>query len=175
MTRGTWTSEDQLQDRFRVYWGTVTGNGAEANACHLNTSNEWAFWSSVYTKYKVTGVKMSWAPDLIVGGGTQISWKELHVASYENAAITQNATTILQLQQKPDYQSVQLGKPYSKYVSVAKYQKRLNGFMCPNIDSDFSAASTQFLGRDAGLTMNSVVGYFNVKYYVTFYGPRGAI
>lgn len=64
---------------------------------------------------------MSWAPDNIVGGGTQISWKECHVASYENTAITQNATTILQLQQKPDYKTFNLGKPFSKYVSVAKY------------------------------------------------------
>jgi len=60
-----WSSDTDLQARFRVYWGAVTGNGATANECHLNTSNEWVFWSQVYTKYKITGVKMSWMPDMI--------------------------------------------------------------------------------------------------------------
>jgi len=54
---------------MRVFWGSITG-GTNANEVHLNTTNEWVFWSAVYTKYKVTGVKMVWAPDEIVGGGT---------------------------------------------------------------------------------------------------------
>jgi len=31
------------------------------------------------------------------------------------------------------------------------------------------------MGRDSGLANDSVVGYMNVKYFITFYGPRNAI
>lgn len=59
MTRGTWGTDIALQDRMRVFWGSITG-GANNNEVHLNTTNEWVFWAGVYTKYKVVGVKMVW-------------------------------------------------------------------------------------------------------------------
>jgi len=78
------------------------------------------------------------------------------------------------MQQKPDYKTAELSKPFSKYVSVAKYVKRLNGLMVPNIDANFTVGSTQFLGRTVGIANNSLVGAMHVAYYVKFYGPRGA-
>jgi len=50
--------------------------------------------------------------------------------------------TIAAMQQKPDYKVGKLGKPYSKYVSVAKYAKRLNLLMVPTVLNSFVPACT---------------------------------
>jgi len=62
MTYGTYTSEPALQARMRVFWGDV-GVGSVDDECHLSNSPEFTFWAGVYTKYKVSGVKMVWRPD----------------------------------------------------------------------------------------------------------------
>jgi len=71
MTHGVYTSETALQDRMRVHWGKID-LGSVNNEVSLDNSAEWQFWSAVYTKYKVTGVKMTWKPDAIYGGGTSV-------------------------------------------------------------------------------------------------------
>jgi len=79
------------------------------------------------------------------------------------------------MMQKPDYVTANLGNPFSKYVSVAKYIKRINGKMVPNVDESMTDACTQFCGRTSGQATNAVVGAMHVTYFVTFYGPRNAI
>jgi len=123
MTYGTWTSEPALQARIRVYWATV-GVASVNNECHLSNSPEFQFWSNVYTKYKVTGCKMAWKPDQIYGGGTTTQYKDVHIGSFEDDAVTQNSTTVPEMMQKPDYATANLGNMYNKYVSVSKYVKR---------------------------------------------------
>jgi len=45
--------------------------------------------------------------------------------------------------------------------------------MVPNIDANFTVASTQFMGRSQ-VANNAVTGAMHVAWYVKFYGPRGA-
>jgi len=62
MSHGIYTSESALQDRMRIHWGKID-LGTVNNEVALNNCPEFQFWSAVYTKYKVTGVKMTWKPD----------------------------------------------------------------------------------------------------------------
>ena len=61
MIKGTNTVEVGLQNRIRVFWGSISP--AAANEITLDSSLEFQFWKNVYTKYKVVGCKMSWQPD----------------------------------------------------------------------------------------------------------------
>ncbi len=69
MSKGTYTQGDtDFQNRFSVYWGLHAGGGV-ANQITLGDSQEWDFWRQVFGKYKVQGVKMTWHPERIRGGG----------------------------------------------------------------------------------------------------------
>lgn len=66
---GAYTTGDvRYQDRFGVYWGLVGGVGTD-NQATLGDSTEFQFWRDNYEDYRITGVKMEWKPEIVVGGG----------------------------------------------------------------------------------------------------------
>lgn len=99
-----------------------------------------------------------------------VAFRESHWASFIGPKTITN-TTLEDMQPAPDYKIMNSGLKQTKYIGVAKYEKRNHDNSWAENGVDFSDAVTNFRRECLGYTNGDIIGTVTVTYYVSYKKP----
>jgi hypothetical protein len=105
-------------------------------------------------------MKFRYAPDTVQGGGgTRTELRSACFGSSADDSLMDISTLNRRfLRQKPDYMAMPANRPFSRHISVSKYEYKLRRDMWAGSGSSFSAAVSHFAIEESGHTNGATVG-----------------
>lgn len=144
----------------------------------LYESAEWALFNSVYSEYRILGMKIEVTPAAHVGQSADArALGSMHVGSSIEQVVDPNELTTQRVQVAADYQryraTAQTGGFKRYYKVAARQRRRFEQQWISTDDTDYSNAQTYVNWPGYGITdQNLTNGVYTVRWYLQFRNPK---